>query len=384
MSWVDLIIVIVVGLAGFFGYTEGAVRQVLRFAGFALGYYVATLVAPSFSSAITSSGWRPALALAIILVGGLIGGVVGSMLGALATGALHTLKLGVVNRIAGATLGLAGALVGCWLVAGLLASTAWGSIASGIQQSSILSAMDKIMPPVPTVESRIQSLFRKADFPDVFANLIAPSLPTPVNPTTLGPLVASLGQPSNVVKVLASGRCSSDSEGTAFYVASNEVLTNAHVVAGHTHVTVGGLFAQVVLFDPTNDLAVLRVPSGNSAAFSFLAGTPRARAAVTVVGFPLDATRTAAPGFVEGELHGTGRDIYNNTVDTKTVLALEVNINPGSSGSPVLEGSKVAGVIESKVISERSTAYAIPDSVIERDLTKTPTSGTVSTQRCLP
>jgi hypothetical protein len=104
---------------------------------------------------------------------------------------------------------------------------------------------------------------------------------------------------------------------------------------------------------------------------------------VQVVGFPLNATRTSAPGLIDGELRAQGRDIYNQTILSKTVLVVEVNVQPGNSGSPVMDGSVVAGVIESKLISQLSTAYAIPASVIERDVARTPASGTASTKKCL-
>jgi hypothetical protein len=186
------------------------------------------------------------------------------------------------------------------------------------------------------------------------------------------------------VKVLASGSCTTQSEGTAFFISAHLAITNAHVVAGETRITLDGAPAQVALFDPDNDIAVLRVPSLDESSLRFLGGTPSAGTPVRVVGFPLNATRTGAPGAIEGELSGQGRDIYDKNLLSKTVLAVEVNVQPGNSGSPVLIGSLVAGVIESKSLSQASTAYAISDGVVESDIAKTPDTGSVSTQGCLP
>ena len=383
MSWVDLIIAIVVVLAGFLGLADGAVRQILRFTGFAAGFFLGTLLAPSLSSHITHSHWRSVLALAIIFVISIVGAELGSFVGSIVAKAVRTLHLGIVDRIAGVVVGAGGALVGCWLVAGLLASTTWGSVASGIQQSSILSAMDHVMPPVPSLDAKVQSLFRNVNFPSVFASVVAPTLGSYVNPKSLGALVPSQRAPSDVVKVLASGSCAAISEGTAFYVSPHDVVTNAHVVAGHTRFSVNGAPAQVALFDPNSDLAVLRVPSQSASPLQFLRTTPRRGTRVQVVGFPLNATRTSAPGLIDGELRAQGRDIYNQTILSKSVLVVEVNVQPGNSGSPVMDGSVVAGVIESKLISQLSTAYAIPASVIERDVARTPASGTASTKKCL-
>jgi hypothetical protein len=318
-----------------------------------------------------------------VLVISIVGGQVGSFVGSLVSQALRTMKLGLADRVAGTAVGAASALVGCWLAAGLLASTTWGSFATGIQQSSILSAMDRVMPPVPSLDAKVQSLFRNINFPNVFASVVAPTLGSYVNPKSLGPLVTSLSAPSDVVKVLASGSCSALSEGTAFYVSAHEVVTNAHVVAGHTRIIVNGAPAQVALFDPNNDLAVLRVPSSAKTPMPLLTKTPDRGAPVSVVGFPLDATRTRAPGVIDGVLTAQGRDIYNLTILSKTVLVVEVNVQPGNSGSPVMDGSSVVGIIESKLVSQTSTAYAIPASVIERDVAQTPATGTESTRTCL-
>ena len=383
MSWVDLLIAIVVVLAGFLGHAEGAGRQILRFVGFAAGFLVGTYFAPSLSSLVTHSGWRPVLALGFVLVISIVGGQLGSFIGSLVAQALRTMKLGRADRVAGIVVGAAGALVGCWLAAGLLASTTWGSIAGGIQQSSILTAMGRVMPPVPSLDAKVQSLFRNINFPNVFASVVAPTLGSYVDPKRLGPLIASLGGPADVVKVLASGSCPTLSEGTAFYVSAHEVVTNAHVVAGHTSITVNGVPAQVALFDPNNDLAVLRVPSRAETPLSLTSKTPSRGTTVRVIGFPLDETRTRAPGVIDGVLTAPGRDIYNQTIISKTVLVVEVNVQPGNSGSPVMDGNSVVGIIESKLVSQTSTAYAIPASVIRRDVAQAPASGTESTRTCL-
>jgi uncharacterized membrane protein required for colicin V production len=383
MGWVDLIILIVVVLAGVRGFAEGAIRQVAGLAGIGGGFLLGAAIAPTLSGDITKSGWRPAIALFIVLIITVLGGIVGGVVGSLVKHVVSAMMLGIVDRIVGIVVGAGGALVMCWLVAGLLTTTTWGSVATGIQKSSILAGMDHVMPPVPNIDAKVQSLFHDAGVPNIFADVVTPTLAPTVEPSKLGPLVDGLGQPSNVVKVLASGACGDESEGTAFYVTSDEVLTNAHVVAGQKHVTVNGAPADVALYDPKYDLAVLRVHQSESP-FSFVSSEPSRGSAIRVVGFPLNSSRTEAPGYYEGELVGAGRGIYNETLFIKTMLDLEVNVNPGNSGSPVLVGGRVAGIIESKSLSQTSTGYAIPDSVIRSDLAKTPATGSVSTQTCLP
>ena len=65
------------------------------------------------------------------------------------------------------------------------------------------------------------------------------------------------------------------------------------------------------------------------------------------------------------------------------MLVVYSNIEPGNSGSPVLVGGDVTGVVFSKSLSQDETAYAIPAATVERDLAKTPANGTQSTQSCV-
>ena len=385
MSWIDLVIVAAVVLGVLRGRSEGALRQVAGLVGLAAGFIIATLVAPRLSTQFTHATWRPLLALGIVLVGSMLGAQLGGMVGSVAARSLRALKLGAIDRIAGGVIGGVGSLVACWLLAGLLGSVTWGSLATGIQNSSVLAAMDRVMPPIPAMEARVQALFRSAGFPVVFASIVAPTLPSSVtSPSQLGPLVSGLGGPSGVVKVLASGSCGSISQGTAFFVAAHVAVTNAHVVAGHTQITVNGASAEVALYDPLHDIAILRVPSLSEPVLHFQTPVPTRGTPVQVIGFPLNSSRTGAPGVVEGELSGQGRDIYNQRLFNKTMLAISVSVQPGNSGSPVFNRGLVAGVIESKSLSQPLTAYAIPNDVVQRDIVLTPPSGTASTQGCLP
>jgi hypothetical protein len=49
----------------------------------------------------------------------------------------------------------------------------------------------------------------------------------------------------------------------------------------------------------------------------------------------------------------------------------------------VLVHGDVTGVVFSKSLSQDETAYAIPAATVEKDVAKTPTSATQSTQGCL-
>ena len=144
------------------------------------GFLLGAAVAPTLSGDINKTGWRPAIALFIVLIITVLGGIAGGVVGSLIKHVVRAMMLGIVDRIAGVVVGAGGALIMCWLVAGLLTSTTWGSVATGIQKSSILAGMDHVMPPVPNIEAKVQSLFHNAGVPNIFADVVTPTLPPTV------------------------------------------------------------------------------------------------------------------------------------------------------------------------------------------------------------
>jgi S1-C subfamily serine protease len=382
MNWVDVVIVVFVILAAVRGWFQGAIRQVLGWIGFIVGFYIGIEIAPSLSTDITHSSWRPALALVIVVVVAFIGHFLGHLLGAFIRKTVQMVKLGLVDSVAGVVVGIAGALFTVWLVAALLVATSWTTVASGIQGSSVIKQLDSALPTVPSAEARLQTMLRNADFPSVFASIVAPTVPSSAPAPKLGANTLSPKSPSEIEKVLAMG-CAGTHQGTGFFITPHLVVTNAHVVAGATSVTVGGASAQVAYFDPVNDVAILRVSTTSTSPLSFATSVPSTGTAAEVIGFPLDGTRTISPSVISGQITAESRDIYSKQTFQRTVLVVYSNIEPGNSGSPVLIGGHVAGVVFSKSLSQSETAYAIPAATVEGDVAKTPAHGTESTESCL-
>ncbi|MHB1905318.1 MAG: CvpA family protein [Acidimicrobiales bacterium] len=363
MDWVDLAIAVLVTLAAITGWVDGAITRVLHVAGLAIGFFAIVALAPSLSSHVTHGAARPVVALVIVGVGTLVCGLVGRALGGFFSRALETIHLGIVDRVGGVLVGAVSALVGCWLIAGLLASTTWASIATQVQGSAILRAVDAVMPPLPAVEQRVQTLLRQADLPAIFAEVVAPTLTPPVALDRLPAARAPVGGPPGIVKVFATGGCANASEGTAFYVRPTLALTNAHVVAGHLHVTAGGAPATVVAYDATDDLALLRV-ARPGAPLALSSATPARGRRLNVVGYPLNGARTLTPAYMEGTTTALSRDIYGGHLEARTFVVLEARIEPGNSGSPLLAGGRAVAVVESMSASQPATGYAIPVAVV--------------------
>jgi S1-C subfamily serine protease len=264
----------------------------------------------------------------------------------------------------------------------LLVATPWTTVAAGVQGSRIVKALDSALPPVPSFEAKLQTLLHNANFPSVFASVVAPNLPSSGSVPTLARNTLAPGGPSDVVKVIADG-CTDTHEGTAFFIESHVAVTNAHVVAGATSVSVDGAKATVAYFDPVNDIAVLRVPSLNLSPMKFLGSVPTSGTKASVVGYPLNGSRTLSPSVISGQITAQSRDIYDQNLFDRTVIVLFANVEPGNSGSPVIVNGHVAGVLFSKSLSEASTAYAIPAKTVEHDLSLTPSTGTATTKSCV-
>jgi len=103
-------------------------------------FYVGIAIAPSLSTKITHSSWRPILALVIAVVAAYVGNSLGHLLGSTIRKTVKMVKLGLVDSVAGVVVGVAGALITVWLVAALLVATSWSTAASGIQGSRIIDA----------------------------------------------------------------------------------------------------------------------------------------------------------------------------------------------------------------------------------------------------
>ena len=383
MNWVDVLIVAIAIVAAIQGWFQGAIRQILGWVGILLGFYVGIQIAPSLSTRITHSSARIVIALVIVVIAVVAGQLLGHIAGRSIRRTVKMVKLGLIDSGAGVVVGVAGALITCWLVAALFVATSWSTGASGIQGSRIINALDKVLPTVPSAEARLQTLLRNADFPGVFASIVSPTVPSSGPAPKLAKNTLAPQSPSEVLKVLAMG-CPDIHQGTGFFITSNLMVTNAHVVAGATSVTVAGSSAQVALFDPVNDIAILRVAApATSAPMMFVTSSPSSGVHAEVIGFPLDGPRTISPSIVSGQITAESRDIYDKQTFDRTLLVLYSNIEPGNSGSPVLVGGDVAGVVFSKSLSQSETAYAIPAKTVEHDVAETPAKGTQSTESCL-
>ncbi len=356
MDWVDIVVLVLLVLAAFHGLRVGALVQVLSLGGFVLGVTVGALLANVVAPEVHTQAAKTAVALALVIGLGAIFGVVGRVIGTWGNRKVRRLHLGPLDSVAGVGVALVAALFGIWLVANELVQSPYTWLSSAIERSSVVRAVDGVMPPLPDVFSKVQGFLGGSGFPSVFSELE----PTPVHvalPSTARAQGIARTAEASTVKVLGQA-CGYVQEGSAFVVASGTVLTNAHVVAGESATDVVALSRQypatVVYFNPTYDLAVLRTDAPLGPALTIDASTAPSGTEAAVVGYPEDGPLTVVPAAVAEQLTATGRNIYNEGTVARQVYQIDANVEPGNSGGPLVDSSgEVIGVVFS-----RSTAYA--------------------------
>jgi S1-C subfamily serine protease len=159
--------------------------------------------------------------------------------------------------------------------------------------------------------------------------------------------------------------CNRRLEGSGFVVDAHRVITNAHVLAGVSDVQVllgtqaRRFSAQVVAFDPQQDLAELWVPDLDLTPLAF--GGPAVRGEVAAaLGFPGDGPLTVSPARVRGATTAAGRDIYGKSAAVREIYSLRTQVRPGNSGGPLVDDKgKVIGVVFAAAVDDPTTGYAL-------------------------
>lgn len=389
VSWVDIVIIVWVALAALRGRSLGALTQLLALVGFVAGLAIGAVVAVPIASHLHVDVARTVVTVCVVLGIATLGAIGGNTLGKWANVTMRRLHLGTVDAIAGAAVAALGALLSAWLVAGLFTQSSVGWLARPIQHSAVLTTLDAVMPPVPSVIARAQAFVSNEVFPLAFAAVTQPSTTSVPLPTTAAATELAARTAPSVLKVAASGGCSETRVGTSFVVAPGLVITNAHVVAGEPVVTVSvgshDVKASLVVFDPSLDVAVLRVPGLSRPPVAL---DPRVVATGTkaaVIGFPGGGPKTAVPAGIAGALTAQGRDIYGGGLANRAIYAVTATVLPGNSGSPLVTRNAAVGMVFSRSLSQTGLAYAIRSSSLVQAVARAVhETGTVAPGACTP
>ncbi|MDQ6745617.1 MAG: MarP family serine protease [Actinomycetota bacterium] len=387
MTSIDWVIVAFSGLLALYGYLQGFIVGVLSLLGFGLGAFLGTRIGPLLIPGGSHSPNAPLFGLVgALLAGGVLATGFEGLGSRARTAALRVPGVRAVDGLAGAALTACVGLGISWIV-GAIALQAAGSLPlrHDIQRSAILRSLNSVLPSSGPI---LNALARFDPLPAVRGPL------ADVRPPKRQILAAGgvRGGARSVVRVLGSA-CGLGIEGSGWIAAPGTVVTNAHVVAGETDTSVelGGhppsLPAQVLGFDPHNDVAVLHVPG--------LVGRPLRLSSQTVpgtgaaiLGYPLDGPFNVQPARLGHTQRLSTQDAYGNGPVLRTIVSLRGRVRPGNSGGPLLGGSgEVLATIFAAVTGSGASrgpgGFAVPNVLVARQLARARArSNVVSTGPC--
>ena len=389
MNAVDVAVVVVAVLAAVQGARVGGLVQVCAIIGFFSGLFVGALLASQTVVWAHSPTARTAVALSTMLLVAFSFGMVGRIVGGMLTRHVPHGPARSIDSAAGVLVAVVAALVTVWLLASTMVNSSSVALDNAILQSRILKALDGMLPPPPSVFSQAQGFLTEEGFPPVLGAL-APASARPVPPptdATLRRAVVAAG--SSTFKVEGFG-CGVLQEGSGFVVAPGLVVTNAHVVAGIRRplVQVGSSLesAEVLAFDPSFDLAVLRVRGLAAPALRLDPSTVPQGTQGVVLGYPGGGPFNADGAGVMALFQAEGRDIYGHGLAVRNVYEIDADVRPGNSGGPlVLPDGEVVGVVFSRSTVNRSIGYALtsPD-ILARVVAAEQVHVPVGTGSCAP
>jgi S1-C subfamily serine protease len=364
VSTADWVVIVVVAIAGLYGISTGFLRGAFSLAGFAFGAYLGARLAPLILS--DGSPYVPVIALAgAILLGTLMRGLAGMLAGALRASIGVIPGMRFLDRLAGLALGLVAGVFLCWAIgAVLLYLPGETELRRSVQRSLILSEINDVVPP-----ERLLEELERVDPIGVFLGppaIVAP----PEKGLATDPDVVRASK--SVVRVTGIA-CGLGVEGSGWVASRGLVVTNAHVVAGIRQPrvdTAGGraFLSTVVVFDETNDLAVLRVAGLGLQPLPL--ADPERGAAVALVGYPRNGPLTRTPARLGGTAKVLSRDAYGEGPVARQVTAIRGAVEPGSSGGP---GVDAEGRVRTTLFARRpreTGGYGIPAELVQKTLAK--------------
>ncbi len=372
LNVLDLLLLVIVLVAGYTGYRRGLTLQAFGFGGLLIGLAIGALLAPVVAGAFDSPAARAGVLVLVVLAIAAVGNAAGWFLGMRAR-AKTSSRFGRADAVAGSAVAVVASLLAIWFLALNLANGPFPGLSAEIRDSAIVRGLDAALPEPPSLLAQARRLFNRFGFPDVFSGI--PPLPAePVHPPSQEQARAAAdAAAASTVQVLGNA-CDLIQEGSGFVASDGYVVTNAHVVAGvddpEIRTGAGGEEpADTVLFDPDLDIAVLHVGSTPGPPLR-LATEPVDRGAPgAVLGYPGGGPLKAQRAAVRRSFDAVGRDIYSRNQVERLVVELQTLVRPGNSGGPfVLANGRVGGVVFAASSGDEDVGYAIAASEVDEAL----------------
>jgi S1-C subfamily serine protease len=276
--------------------------------------------------------------------------------------------LGVLDGVLGALLSAALGLAIAWILAAVVVQTAGTThLRADIQHSAILRELNQLLPPTGPILNVLASL---DPLPSISGPL--PNVASPPAAIARDPGVRAASR--SIVRVLGTA-CGLAIEGSGWVAQPGVVVTNAHVVAGEhdTTVEVSGhepqLSAYAIAFDPTDDVAVLRVPGLSLPSLALAVDPPSGRAGA-ILGYPENGSFDARPGRIGATQKIVTDDAYGRGPVSRLLTPLRGLVRPGNSGGPFVdrEGHVLTTVFASTTGGGPAGGYGVANATVSQVL----------------
>jgi S1-C subfamily serine protease len=378
---IDWIIVGFTLAMALWGYAQGLIVGALSLVGFAVGAVLGARVAPLLLEDGASSPYAPLVSLICAAV---IGGMLASTLEILGFQLRRRIgsRLGRIDGAGGALLLSCLALGVAW-VAGAVALQTPGAreFRREVQESEILQRLNAALPPSGPI---LNALARFDPLPEISGP--SPQVRPPNSAIARDPEVQAAAR--SVVRVLGTA-CGLGVQGTGWMAGDGVIVTNAHVVAGQDDTTVqlegeGPRHdADVVWFDVTNDVAVLRSSGVSGAPALAMNEGARAGTSAAILGFPENGSYDVRPGRLGVTATATTQDAYGRGPVRRRITTLRGLVRHGNSGGPMVDGSGrvVTTIFASAQSGSANQGFGVPDSLVRAALGRA--NGPVDTGPCV-
>lgn len=365
MNLLDILIVLVLLAYSISGYYQGFVTNLVATIGLMVGGLLAVSIVPSVMGDSTPTVTSSLLALAAVIVAAVVGQAIGTYVGSDIKKSISWQPLRWVDAVGGSALSIVAVLCAAWALGYAVSGTQIPVVSKEARGSAILSRVNEIMPSSAT---DVLDAFNQVLDTNLFPRYLEPFENEKIVPIA-APDRAVLAMPGvskasrSVVKILGATVCDRGIEGSGFVYSDDRIMTNAHVVAGvrDPYVVINNrrVRAEVVLFDPRLDVAVLSVPGLGLDPLDFDT-SGRAGMSAAVLGYPENGPFDARAARIRMEQNLRSPDIYNHGQAVRRTFSIRSLVRSGNSGGPLVsEDGRVLGVIFAASITDKSTGYAL-------------------------
>jgi S1-C subfamily serine protease len=378
MNLLDVGILLLLVLLIWLGYTQQPIRQASASIGAIAGLLLGSLLYRRLAFlTVNSFGRTIVLGLLIIAAGCFCYDIIlsiGRSIERKTHAKIHRLTLRA--RIISSTIAATTGIVIIWLTLGIF-STLNSAFAQGQLNGSVIVSFAERHTSLPSVFQNAAALLTPFNAPKTFVGT-EPTFDDNVtvsrNFSELDTAVASASK--SVFKVSSWG-CGATTIGSSFMISDRALVTNAHVIAGATRISVQdkttgtNYVAQPIWFDPSIDMAVLSVSGAlPQKPLAFHTGTVYGGDIGSVLGYPGGEAFSDSDAIILQSLDAKGYDIYQKNIVTRTIYALRATVVPGNSGGPLIDTSgKVLGLVFGHSTTQNHTGYALTAQQIEPSIT---------------